>query len=121
MRSSPSSTILASCEGESAGLSGILSGLEVFIHIGVEAPVGWGRSYGGRSCLLQQAIREDDLDDFGDRLDACPIALQLAGEGDPADRLSTGLHYIEVAAFLKRDPAQPPIFASFRKVIRVDR
>jgi glycosidase len=36
-------------------------------------------------------------------------------------KLSNGLHYIEVAAFLKRDPGQPPIFETFRKVIRVDR
>lgn len=36
-------------------------------------------------------------------------------------RLSNGLHYLEVIAFLKRDPGQPPIFATFRKVIQVDR
>jgi hypothetical protein len=36
-------------------------------------------------------------------------------------KLSNGLHYIEVVAFLRRDPGQPPIFESFRKVIEVNR
>lgn len=36
-------------------------------------------------------------------------------------QLDPGLHYIEVIAFLKRDPWQPPIFQTFRKVIEVDR
>lgn len=36
-------------------------------------------------------------------------------------KLSPGLHYIEAVAFLRRDPGQPPIFESFRKVIEVDR
>src|SRR3954469_7990707 len=39
-----------------------------------------------RSCR-QQAVGEHDLDDGGNRLDARPVALQLAGERDPADRL----------------------------------
>jgi alpha amylase-like protein len=36
-------------------------------------------------------------------------------------KLKNGLHYIEALAFLKRDPGQPPIFQTFRKVIDVDR
>jgi hypothetical protein len=36
-------------------------------------------------------------------------------------QLDPGLHYIEVIAFLKREPWQPPIFETFRKVIEVDR
>jgi alpha-amylase len=36
-------------------------------------------------------------------------------------KLSNGLHYIEVLAFLRRDPGQPPLFESFRKVIEVNR
>jgi hypothetical protein len=36
-------------------------------------------------------------------------------------KLPNGLHYIEVVAFLKRDPAMPPIFQTFRKVISVER
>lgn len=36
-------------------------------------------------------------------------------------KLSNGLHYIEAIAFLKRDPGQPPIFETFRKVIEVNR
>jgi hypothetical protein len=35
-------------------------------------------------------------------------------------KLSEGLHYLEVIAFLQRDPGQPPIFETFRKVIEVD-
>lgn len=36
-------------------------------------------------------------------------------------KLAPGLHYIEAVAFLQRDPGQPPIFETFRKVIDVDR
>ena len=36
-------------------------------------------------------------------------------------RLDEGLHYIEAVAFLRREPWQPPIFETFRKVIRVER
>ncbi|MDB5391263.1 MAG: hypothetical protein JWM11_6909 [Planctomycetaceae bacterium] len=36
-------------------------------------------------------------------------------------KLNNGLHYLEVLAFLRRDPGQPPVFESFRKVIKVDR
>ncbi len=36
-------------------------------------------------------------------------------------KLSNGLHYIEAMAFLKRDPGQPPVFETFRKVIEVKR
>src|SRR3954451_7050788 len=43
-----------------------------------------------RSCR-QQAVGEHDLDHRGNRLDARPVALQLAGERDPADRLRAGL------------------------------
>jgi len=36
-------------------------------------------------------------------------------------KLPDGLHYLEVVAFLRRDPGQPPIFETFRKVIEIDR
>jgi hypothetical protein len=35
-------------------------------------------------------------------------------------RLDPGLHYIEAVAFLRREPWQPPIFRTFRKVIQVE-
>ena len=41
---------------------------------------------------LADAVRENDLDDCRHRLLASPVALQLAGEGDPANWLSTGLN-----------------------------
>ena len=43
--------------------------------------------------LLQQAVSEDDLDDRRDRVLAGPVALELAGERDPADRLRARLHH----------------------------
>src|SRR4051794_17343060 len=46
---------------------------------------------GRRSRFLQQAVGEHDLDDRGNRLGARPVALQLAGERYPADRLRVGL------------------------------
>jgi len=36
-------------------------------------------------------------------------------------KLPDGVHYLEVVAFLRRDPGQPPIFETFRKVIEIDR
>src|SRR5471032_912268 len=42
--------------------------------------------------LFGQALCENDLNDCRDRLLACPVTLQLASEGDPADWLSTGLN-----------------------------
>ncbi|MGC3966598.1 MAG: hypothetical protein QM775_04275 [Pirellulales bacterium] len=36
-------------------------------------------------------------------------------------KLAKGIHYIEVVAFLKRDPGMPPVFETFRKTIDVDR
>jgi hypothetical protein len=37
-----------------------------------------------------------------------------------ATKLTKGFHYIEVVAFLKRDPGEPPVFETFCKVIEVD-
>src|SRR5580693_6013890 len=50
-------------------------------------------SYREALLLFQQAVGEDDLDDRRDRVLAGPVALQLAGERDPADRLPAGLHH----------------------------
>jgi alpha-amylase len=36
-------------------------------------------------------------------------------------KLANGVHYIEVLAFLRRNPGEPPVFETFRKVIAVDR
>ena len=47
----------------------------------------------GALLLLQEAVSEDDLDDRRDHVLAGPVALQLAGERDPADRLPAGLHH----------------------------
>ena len=47
----------------------------------------------GALLLLQEAVSEDDLDDRRDRVLAGPVALQLAGERDPADRLPAGLAF----------------------------
>src|SRR5437870_5278161 len=49
-----------------------------------------GGSGESRSCL-EQALREHDLDDIGDRFLAGPVALELDGERDPGDRLRTRL------------------------------
>jgi hypothetical protein len=42
--------------------------------------------------FLRQAVRKYDLDDRRYSLKASPIALKLAGEGDPTNGLSTGLN-----------------------------
>ena len=34
--------------------------------------------------MLEQPLGEHDLDDVGHGLLACPVALELDGEGDPA-------------------------------------
>src|ERR1700751_5060077 len=41
--------------------------------------------------LLQQALGEHDVNDLLHRLQARPVALQLARERDPSDRLSASL------------------------------
>src|SRR5580698_540489 len=40
--------------------------------------------------LLGEAVGQDDVDDRRDGFGAGPVALQLAGERDPADRLAAG-------------------------------
>src|SRR5258708_23123857 len=42
-------------------------------------------------CRLEEAGGENDVDDVGDRVGARPVALQLARERDPADRLGSRL------------------------------
>src|SRR6185312_11526969 len=47
----------------------------------------------GQPSLLQQAVGQDNLDDRRDCFRAGPVALQLACERDPADRLRAGLDH----------------------------
>src|SRR5439155_3086257 len=49
--------------------------------------------------LLQEPVREDDLDDGLNRVLACTVALQLDRERDPADRLRADLrHAVKASA-----------------------
>ena len=43
--------------------------------------------------LLQEPAGQDNLDDCGDRFRASPVALELAGQRDPADRLAPCLRH----------------------------
>ena len=52
-----------------------------------------GREVRGRRAVLQQAIGEDDLHDRRDRLQTRPVALKLARERNPADRLCPSLDH----------------------------
>ena len=57
-----------------------------------ETPEPWARRYLLVRSLLEQAFGEHDLNDGRHRLDPRPVALQLASERDPADRLPAGLN-----------------------------
>jgi hypothetical protein len=63
------------------------------------APVGIRPAPEPRGSFLQQALGEHDLDDSSHCLFACPIALKLARERDPADGRGSGLsHTLEAGA-----------------------
>src|SRR6266436_920344 len=51
-----------------------------------------GSSEESRWSFLEQAFGEHDLDNARHGLRASPVALQLARERDPTDRLAAGLH-----------------------------
>jgi hypothetical protein len=53
--------------------------------------------------FLQQALRENDVDDLLHRVQACPVALQLARERDPGDRLGAGLDHALHATSVRFD------------------
>src|ERR1700726_3294763 len=69
---------------------------EELLSVGVSGSALQGRQ---APLLLQQAVGQHNLDDRRDCFLAGPVALKLAGERDPADRLPAGLdHAVKAGA-----------------------
>ena len=95
----------------------------------------WGSMRPARRHLhivLEQAVGKYDLDDLRYGFHASPVALKLARERDPADRLRSGLHHalqagaqpvswVSLACELQRDWARQETVQPLVEIVLTDR